>query len=822
MVQNKLQSEPLSAEYMTKYGHFSDDGQTYVITRHDTPRPWINVLCNGSYGTTISQVGGGFSWWENANLARLTLWNQDLIKDESGKYIYLRDDETGEVWSAAWQPVGGEYDKYEVHHSVGYTTFVHQRNEIETRWTVVVPPEDSLEVWRVEINNLSDRPRKISVISYLEWCLGNGGDWHREFQKTFIETNYSEKLSAIIGEKRRMPIPPHISTGMSELPLSGFHSVNKQVISYSGNKEEILGRYGRVAAPEAVMKGKLTNSIGRWHDSVASLHVQVELDADGSDTVVFVLGKHDEDETTETLIHKYCNPEGVEEALEGAKQLWAPFLNRVRVETPDAGFDVMTNVWLKYQAISCRIWAKTAYYQSSAANGYRDQLQDSHIFLPTHPELCLKQVKIHAAHQNSDGSVLHWWFPIPDQGPVSHHSDTPLWLPYIALSYFDETADYEALNDMVTYFDTKKEAPLFDHFHNSIERTLKLTSKRGLPLILSGDWNDGLTFVGSQKKGESIWLAHFLYGIMTRMVDVIQIALDDKLKIKGYTPAKLASIQRRWKTKAAKLKETINKYGWDGKWYWRATRDNGTLLGSKKCDEGKIFLNAQTWAVLNDSGTPARNKIAMESLEEHLDQDYGPLLFTPAYTVPDETIGYLSRYAPGVRENGGVYTHASNWAIMAECKLGNGDIAYRMYNKICPPKRGMDADLYCGEPYVMPGNTEGPESPYFGRAGWTWYTGSAAWYFRVATEWILGVRPTVDGLVIDPCIPTEWDTASITRQYRGATYQVNIENPENVSCGVVEITVDGETLKEPLVPIYEDGQVHEVRVVLGAGGKRIK
>lgn len=822
MVQvNQQKSEPLSALYKTKYGHFSDDGHTYVVTRHDTPRPWINILSNGSYGTTISQNGGGFTWWENANLARMTCWNQDLIKDESGKYIYLRDDESGEIWSASWQPVNAEYDLYEVHHSVGYTTFVQQYNGIETRWTVVIPPEDSIEIWRLEIKNLGDRPRKISVFSYLEWCLGNGGDWHREFQKTFIETNYNEKLSAVIGIKRRMPIPPHISTGMSELPLSGFHSVNKKIVSYSGNKEEFLGRYGKVGAPEAVVKGKNTNSIGRWHDSVASLHVQVDLKPNAEDTVVFVLGKHDEDEATETMIHRYCNPDGVEQAIEGAKQLWAPFLNRVRVETPDPAFDVMTNIWLKYQAISCRVWAKTAYYQSSAANGYRDQLQDSHIFLPTHPELCLKQIKLHAAHQNKDGSVLHWWFPIPDQGPISHHSDTTLWLPYLTLNYLDETADFKALNDGVPYLDGA-EQPLFDHCVASIQRVIKLSSKRGLPLILSGDWNDGLTFVGTKKKGESIWLGHFLHGIMVRFADTIDRLREEKVKIKGYTPAKLASLARSFRSKAEKLKEAINKHGWDGKWYWRATRDNGTLLGSKKCKEGKIFLNAQTWALICGSGTPSRVKTAMKSVEEHLDQDYGPLLFTPAYTVPDETIGYLSRYAPGVRENGGVYTHAANWAIIAECMLGNGDIAWRMYNKINPPKRGMDADLYCGEPYVMPGNTEGPESPYFGRAGWTWYTGSAAWYFRAATEWILGVRPTVDGLVVDPCIPTEWDGFTQVRQYRGATYHVKVENPENVSCGVTEITVDGEKLKKPIVPVFEDGQVHEVHVVLGKGGKRAK
>ena len=802
--------------FRTKYGYFRNDGKAYIITRPDAPRPWINILCNGTYGLFVSQNGGGFSWWENANLARLTSWTQDVIRDESGKYLYLRDDDSGEWWSASYKPVAAPYDHYEVEHAIGSTTFTQRRGGIETRWTLTVPPSDALEIWHVQIRNLENRPRRLSLFSYLEWCLGNGMDWHREFQKTFIETVFDAKLNALIGIKRKLAMPSHISTGMTEWPLCGFHTVNRPIVSYDGDKERFLGRYHGLHEPEAVRQGKLSNTTGRWNDSIASLHVQVELAPNAQDEIIFLLGKHESSEATETMIRSYGSPQGARNALQAVQRQWEPFLNRLRVETPDPAFNLMTNVWLKYQAICGRIWARTAFYQSSAAYGFRDQLQDSHVFLPLAPELTKRQILLHAAHQYVDGAVMHWWFPLLEAGPKSQQSDTPLWLVYLTLSYLDETDDASILRQTAPYLDGPAKS-LFDHCTRSIELVLSRFSRRGLPLIGHGDWNDGFSAVGLQGKGESTWMVHFLYDVLQRwcgVLDRLRSAPGVKLP-PGVTPAKLTSHSRRYRARAEAAKKALNRHGWDGQWYWGASRDDGRLIGSKKNTECRVYLNSQTWAVIAGTGTPQRIKQAMGAVEKYLDREYGPLLLTPAFTRPDDSIGYITRYAPGTRENGGVYSHAAMWAILAECMLGRAERAYQMYSKICPPKRGMDPDLYYGEPYVMPGNSDGPESPWFGRAGWTWYTGSAAWLFRISTEWILGIRATPEGLRIHPCIPAKWDGFRMVRQFRGSTFQIKVENPRHVSQGVKAIWLDGAPLKGQVLPVLRDGQAHQVRVVLG-------
>ncbi len=821
--------------FRTDYGAFRPDGLAYLIRRPDTPRPWINIISNGTYGLVVSQNGGGFSWWENANLARLTCWTQDLIRDEAGKWLYVRDDDSGEVWSASWKPMCAAYDHYEVEHAIGSTTFTQRRQGIETRWTLVVPPKANLELWHVQVKSLGNTPRRLSLFSYAEWCLGNGTDWHREFQKTFIETTYDEPLRALIGIKRRLPMPAHISTGMSEWPLSGFHTVDRPVASYEGDKEKFLGRYRGYHHPEAIERGTLSKTLGKWNDSIAGLQVRLSLEPGQSDEVVFALGVHTSRKETESAIREWVSPAGVKKALDGTKYLWRHFLDGLNVQTPDEGFDLMTNTWLKYQAISGRVWARTAYYQSSAAYGYRDQLQDSHVFMPLAPELAKKQILLHAAHQYLDGVVLHWWLTLVEVGPRSGLSDPHLWLVYLTLNYILETDDLSILRDKAPYLDEpakrspagrsperarrsgRVEGTLFDHCTRSIELTLKRFSKRGLPLIGHGDWNDGLSAAGSQWKGESLWVGHFLYQILQRWSELLgRLKEEAPIKIEGVSGAALGKNMTRYRRRAETLKTAINRYGWDGKWYWYASRDNGQLIGSKSNREGRIHLNVQTWSVISGTATPERLKTAMASAKQLLYQEFGPLLLTPAYTKPDSTIGYLSRYAPGTRENGGVYSHGATWAVLAECMRGNGDLAYELYLKLCPPHRGMNADAYAGEPYVMPGNTDGPESPFFGRAGWTWYTGSAAWLFRISTEWILGVRPSREGLLVDPCIPSRWNGFRITRQFRGTTFDITAENPEHVSRGVKQIWLDGKPLQGPCLPDLRDGRTHSVRVVLGS------
>lgn len=783
-----------------KYGYFAKGGREFVITRPDTPAPWVNVICNGDYGLIISQAGSGFSWRGNSALARLNVWYQDLARDEYGKYIYVRDDESGEFWSLGWKPCCPEFDRYEVRHGPGYTEITSLRGGIECSMLVFVPLRDPLEVWKVRIRNLSEKPRTISLFTYLEWCLGSGMETHREFHKTFMETEYIPSLNCIFAKKRPLPTPKYISTGQPEIPMEAFHSVNIPPEGFEGDKFAFLGKRGDIRRPEAVESGKLSGNVGKFCDSVASLHVRVSIPPNGEKTVIFLLGS-EKRERIEDLIRRYHDPSEAERALKEVEGFWEDLFSGMTVETPDEALNVLVNYWLKYQAICGHMWARTGYYQCSGAYGFRDQLQSSLIALPLNPAITKKQILLHAGAQFRDGVVYHWWHPGANIGMRTNISDNMLWLPYILTFYLEETGDYAILDEKVPYVDGPEDT-IMNHCLKSIELALSRFSPRGLPLIGSGDWNDGLSAVGPQWRGESIWLGHFLYGLLRRFSKVCRkIGLEDRARL--------------YEQKAEELKERINEHGWDGEWYWRASKDDGGLIGSRSCGEGKIYLNAQTWAIINEVAPPERVEKIKQSIEKHLLKDYGPLLLHPAYTKPDNTIGYITRYAPGIRENGGVYTHAAVWCVLAYCKLRDAEKAYDILRRMCPPLRALDADAYKAEPYVLPGNTDGPEARDYGRGSWTWYTGSAAWMFKVFTEWVLGIRPVEEGLLIDPCIPSSWRRFRVTRRFRGAVYHIEVENPEGVSTGVREVILDGRPLESPIIPPIGDGRAHKVVVRMG-------
>ncbi len=793
-------------KFKSPYGYFTQDGREYVITRPDTPRPWVNVMCNGDYGVVVSQTGSGFSWRENSNLSRITRWEQDLIKDEWGKYIYVRDNQANTFWSLTWKPLKTPFDFFEVRYGLGYTIFSSSYNGIEMEKTIFVDKEEPAEIWKIRIKNATSSKRNLSLFTYFEWCLGNAADTHREFHKTFIETEIDPRKRAIYGRKRPALVPRFISSGLAEGPLEAFHACNVSPDAYEGDKEAFFGRYGDILAPRAVKEGKLLNSQGKWGDAVASLQVNVELQPGEEKVVIFTLGAAKNRANAERIMQKYSTEEAVDRALVKVKAGWNHFVEEAWVDTPDESLNFMTNIWLKYQAISGRLWAKCAYYQSSGGIGFRDQLQDSHIFLPIDPELTKRQILLHAEQQFPDGTVYHWWHPGTGIGAHTEMSDDLLWLVYLTLSYLDETADETILDIEANYVTGKngkaEKGTLYDHCIRAIEKVFSRFSKRGLPLIGEGDWNDGLSHVGLQWKGESIWLGQYLYGILQRFSPYVAKQGDKK---------RAAYYLKR----ADALKKALEKYAWDGEWYIGATKDDGQPLGSKSCREGKIFLNTQTWAVINNTASPERAKIAMKSAEKYLYREYGPLLLTPAYSVTDPHIGYITRYAPAVRENGGVYTHAATWGIWAQCLMGNGDKAYETYRRLCPIIRGLDPENYYAEPYVTPGNSDGPDSPYFGRGAWTWYTGSASWLFRVTWEGMLGIKATRDGLVIDPVIPKHWKSFGAKRLFRGATYKIEVRNPKRVTRGVKAIWLDGKKISGNLIRPHRDHKIHRVQVVLG-------
>lgn len=781
------------------YGAFSDDAAEYIITRADTPMPWINVLTNGDYGLTISQAGSGYSWRTHASLNRITRWDQDLIRDEWGKYLYLRDAETGEFWSPTWQPCGAALEGYRVRHGFGYTVIEGQRDNIRSTVTTFVPQDALCEIWLLRLENTGDRPRALDIRTYFEWLLGAAPDWHREFHRTFIATEYDSDLGALLATKLLWDLPVEARAHWNRSwDYVAFHSASAMPDGFDADKRDFVGRHGDLRQPQALRDGAAHNRAGRHGDPIGSLKLSVSLEPGETKEIAFTLGAADDRVQVSALVERFRSLDTVRAALGETRAFWKDITGRLTIETPDPAINQLANGWLQYQAVAGRLFGRTAYYQTGGAYGFRDQLQDSLVWLLLGlPEKTLEQIRLHAAHQYQDGVVLHWWHPLAETGLRSDYSDDLLWLPFVLLRYLEETGDFAALDQVMPFYDGG-EGTLRDHCLRSFERALSRFSARGLPLILKADWNDGLNAVGAEGRGESVWLAHFLHHLLTRWSAL------------GLVDGATAS---RFQAEADRLREAVNAHAWDGAWYWRATTDAGDLIGSRQSPEGKIFLNAQTWAVLGGTAPSDRARQALASAREHLYSDFGPLLLAPAYTTPNPDIGYLSRYAPGTRENGGVYCHAACWAVLAERQMNGAQAAYQVWRSFCPPARSaVDPDRYSGEPYVMPGNVAGPLAPSPGQAGWTWYTGSGAWYLRALVEGVLGIEADLDGLRVRAGLPEGWDQFRVRRWFRGARYTITVRR--GVAGEMPSRQVNGVAWETELLPLAEPGSEQEVIVTV--------
>jgi cellobiose phosphorylase len=788
-------------KFETKYGYFSEDGNEYIIKTPRTPKPWINVISNGRYGLTISQAGGGFSWLDHSEFNRLNRWHQDLVQDNWGKYIYFKDEDSGEVWNPAWLPIRTELDKYQCIHGFGYTCFFSEYKGLRSILTIFVTMDSPLEIWDIRLEDKSGRDRNISIFTYFEWCLGSGSDNHREFHKTFIHTRMDQTHNTALAEKRIWDIAMedrgHWNT---KYPYIGFLSTSVSIADYEFDKESFIGQFGTLQSPAAVFNAKMQRRSGNFYDAVAGTKINLEIKANQTLRFHYLLGLAQDIAELDAMRAKYGDTVSVDDALGKVREYWQKVLSTTEVETPDESLNLLINKWLKYQAIAGRLWARTAYYQQSGAYGFRDQLQDSLIFLSVNPKLTEQQIRLHAEHQFRDGHVLHWWHPITETGMDSNFSDDFLWLPFVTLNYLEESDRLEFLKEKVWYYDDSKGATILEHCIRAVDFALGRMSKRGLPLIGSGDWNDGLSATGIEMKGESFWIIHFLNYILTRFADVLERMSND-LKAKQY------------RDEAARLREKLLEFGWDGDWFIRATKDNGEIIGSHVNKEGQIFLNTQTWSVIADSAPSEYQQKAMKAVENRLMKDNGPLLLYPAYSAPDKYIGYLSRYAAGARENGGVYTHAAIWTIWAFAKIGWDKQAFQTFKGINPIRNGMDPDRYKGEPYVTPGNIDGPDSPNYGRGSWTWYTGSAAWLQKCTLEWILGIRPVREGLLIDPHIPADWKSYTVKRLFRNTTYEILVENKSGKAGEIKRLIVDGKEISGNIIPPV-DREICRVEVTL--------
>ena len=779
------------------YGRFDPERREYVIVDPRTPRPWINLIANPRVGLAVSQNGCGFSWIDNSQLGAIVRWQQELADDRSGRFLYLRDADSGEVWSLAPAPCGARYDRFACRHGLGYTTFESERHGVVAEWTLFVDAEAAVELWRVRLSDRSGRARRLELVPFLEWNCGTSPAPRREFQKLFLETGYHVVRRAIVAGSHMWDVGSkrwgHWNTSF---PYWSAFAAAQPVAAATGDKAAFLGRAGDWARPAALTGGSWGQRFGRHHDPVAAFACELTLAPHGSVDGGFALATAGEREEALALAASWADPAAMDRSLATVRSGWSDRLAAHRFETPEPTLDLLANDWLRYQAIGARLWGRAGYYQQSGAYGFRDQLQDSQIWLTVEPERCREQIRLHAAHQFGDGSVVHWWHPLTEQGHVTRMTDDLLWLGFVVANYVKETGDLSVLDDVAPFLD-EGPAPIVEHVRRAFARVFTRTSPRGIPYIGAGDWNDGLSAMGLEEKGESIWLAIFLAGLCADWAELY------RRRGEGERAAGLES-------RRAALATAVNDHGWDGGWYRRGTCDDGEWVGSAGNRVGRIFLNPQIWAILNDLAPAERATASLAAVKRHLVSRAGALLLAPAYDTPDERIGYITRYAPGLRENGGVYTHAATWAIAAAAKAKDAALVDALLVAINPALK--DPESYWAEPYVLPGNVDGPDSPYHGRAGWTWYTGSAAWLPRIVSEWVLGVRPTWEGLRFDPCLPPSWSRARMRRPYRGATLEILIERRADLAPGAVVATMDGRRLPEALLTAVEAGATYRIAV----------
>lgn len=791
---------------MSRYGHFSEDGREYIVTRPDTPRPWINYLSNERFCALCSQTGGGYSFYETSGYNRITKEIPSLVvfRDCPGRFVYLRDAETGDYWNINWQPVAKPDTRWESRHGMGYTSIYSEYNGIEGRITYFVPRKDDLEVWMVQIKNTSDRPRKITSFSNIEWSLANYTFNLTEsaFAQLFNEASFEDDI--LLVTTRFWNVAP-AGGGNPNLRWDkyAFFTSNMHTDGFDCLEEEFIGLYRGWHNPLAVERGYCSNKIGNGREMVGVLQHNLELAPGEEKQLIILLGVVYRKEDAHRLRENYNEWEEAGHALEAVKRYWDDYLSRTTCETPDRDFCISFNTWNKYQSWITSRWSRMDSYYIGGASiiGFRDSWQDMLAILPNDVAWARQRSFYMLEHQFPDGSTLHNWDPLTNIGTKTGHSDDPLWLVLGIIEFIKESGDLAFLDEPAAYYDGGTET-VRQHMIHALDYSLSRMSPRHIPLIEAADWNDGLDQVGRQGRGESTMVAEHLVWMMREAADLLRRTGREDLA-EGYERAREEVIT------------AVNKFMWDGEWYARGTRDDGQYFGSSKNEEGKIFLNSQSWAVMGGLARDGRADICMDSVEKHLDTEYGPALFLPAYKEPNAKIGIITRFTPGVKENGTIFNHPVTWAIMALCILGRGDKAYDMWKRTSFMTRGEQTDIYKTEPYVYAEYVHGPDSNTFGQGEFTWMTGTAAWMWKVSLEWILGVRPELDGLLIDPCIPSAWSDFKVRREFRKAVYQIAVENPEHVCKGFKKVTVDGAEHPTNLIPPYRDGKTHDIHVVMG-------
>lgn len=802
----------LDLEFHNGLGGFTAGGTEYAVVLGEdqwSPAPWINVVANSAFGFCVSESGSGFSWSENSRENQLTPWSNDPVTDTPGEAFYVRDEDSGAIWGPTALPIRND-SPYVARHGPGFSVFEHTSHGIAHHLHQTVPLDGSVKISRLRLRNLSGRRRRLSVTGYVEWVLGTT----RSVPKMQIVTTKDEATGAVFARN------PWNEDFGDRVAFADFGNEN----TLTADRTEFLGRHGRVDRPAAIQSGRpLSGRVGVGLDPCAAIQRHVTLGPGEEVEVRFLLGQGEDEVEARSLIERFRLADGEALAGEVAKN-WDDVLGTVRVQTPDRSFDVMINHWLLYQTLACRVMARSAFYQAGGAYGFRDQLQDVMALTVPMRGVTREHLLRAAAHQFEEGDALHWWHEPSGKGVRTRISDDYLWLPYAVAHYVEVTGDVEVLGVEVPYLrgplleEHEEEAyfapeisnvtgTLFDHCRRALDRALTQIGGRGLPLIGTGDWNDGLNRVGREGTGESVWLGWFLDANLRGFADIADGA--------GET-----SLATTWREAADELRQSLEAEAWDGDWYRRAFFDDGTPLGSSVNPECRIDSIAQSWSVIHGGAPDVRARRAMASVEEFLVQrgDGLVLLFTPPFDNWDVDPGYIKGYLPGVRENGGQYTHAAIWSVIAFASLGDGDRASELFGLLNPINHASTRagiHRYRVEPYVAAADVYS-EAPHVGRGGWTWYTGSAGWMYRAGVEWILGFRLRGTRLSIDPCIPRAWPGFEITFRYHSSVYEIRVRNPNSESTGVIGLSLDGVTLSSGSeLDLVDDGGTHQVEVVLG-------
>lgn len=793
-------------EFFNGFGGFDLNENKYTIVLKDkrnTPAPWINVISNKEFGFHVSESGSSYTWYKNSRENKLTPWSNDPITDPATEALYLRDEITGSVWSISPKPIRDD-GEYVIHHGFGYSSFVHEAYGIYGEMTMFAPMDENVKLCIVKVKNNSSIERSLSLTYYAQLTIGVVPQQTSQYVSTYI----NEKRKFIYG---RNPYSEHFGNANVYLKISGGKEE-----SFTGDRSQFLGRGESLEEPKALKAKKFLNTTGSGVDPCLASNTKLSLKPDEEKILIVMLGANESLLDIERLIDKYSEVSEAVNKLEEVKEYWSKLLGTIKVKTPDKTMDIMLNGWLMYQTIACRYWARSAFYQSGGAMGFRDQLQDSMAIGYLDSIFTKDQILRSASRQFEEGDVQHWWHPVVNSGIRTRFSDDLLWLPYVTSDYLKITGDYSILDEQVGYL---KDEPLkegederykisgpsdntgsiYEHCVKTIDLSLRFGS-HNIPLMGSGDWNDGMSTVGNQGRGESVWLGWFLYDILDDFKDICRIKGDED-RYKKYLEMRDF------------LGENLEKNAWDGGWYRRAYFDDGTPLGSIENSECQIDSLAQSWSVISGAAKRSRAEEAMEALEKYLvKEDKGMvLLLTPAFDNSDLEPGYIKGYVAGVRENGGQYTHAATWVILAFAKLGYGHKAWNIYHMINPinhAKSHLDCERYKVEPYVMAADVYAKE-PHEGRGGWTWYTGAAGWMYRVGVEGILGLKLREGkGFTIEPSIPDEWPGYELSYRRNEAMYDIQVKR------GMEKGTfMNGELIQDGIIPLADSGN-YKVEVVI--------